>query len=50
LVKLGASLTAVTLMVNVCPALVSKPPFAVPPLSLSCTVTVADPFAFAAGV
>src|SRR5712664_4686446 len=45
LVKLGASFTAVTLMVNVCAALVSTPPFAVPPSSCSCTVTVADPFA-----
>jgi hypothetical protein len=29
LVKLGASFTAVTLIVNVCPALVSTPPLAV---------------------
>jgi hypothetical protein len=50
LVKLGTSLTAVTEMVNVCDALVSTPPFAVPPLSCSRTVTVAEPFAFAAGV
>ena len=33
-------------MVNVCAALVSTPPFAVPPLSCSCTVTVAVPLAF----
>src|SRR4029079_4216322 len=50
LVKLGASFTAVTVMVNVCAALVSAPPLATPPLSCSCTVTVADPFAVAAGV
>ena len=31
-------------------ALVSTPPFAVPPLSLSVTVIVAVPFALAAGV
>ena len=32
-------------MVNVWAALVSTPPFAVPPSSCSCTVTVVDPFA-----
>ncbi len=48
--KLGASLTAVTVIVNVCVALVSSPPFAVPPLSLRKTETVADPFALVAGV
>ena len=39
----GASLTGVTVMVNVCGAEVSWPPFAVPPLSRSVTVTVALP-------
>ena len=48
--KLGASLTAVTLMTKVCGAEVSLPPLAVPPLSCARTVTVAVPFAFAAGV
>ena len=38
----GAWLT-VTVIVNVCGALVSMPPFAVPPLSCSHTVTVATP-------
>ncbi len=37
-------------IVKVCPALVSTPPLAVPPSSCACTVTVADPVAFAAGV
>ena len=32
-VKLGASLTGVTVIVKVCAALVSTPPLAVPPLS-----------------
>src|SRR5947207_8659330 len=50
LVNDGASLTAVTLIVNVCGADVSTPPFAVPPLSCATTVTVALPFAFAADV
>ena len=49
-VKLGASLTAVTVIVKVCAALVSTPPLAVPPLSCSVTVTVAVPLALAAGV
>jgi hypothetical protein len=49
-VKLGASFTAVTVIVNVCVALASMPPLAVPPLSLSCTVMVAVPLALAAGV
>ena len=48
--KLGASLTAVTVMVKVCGADVSTPPFAVPPLSVSCTRDVAVPLALAAGV
>ena len=46
---MGASLTAFTVIVNVTAALVSSPPLAVPPSSLSETVTVAEPFAFAAG-
>ena len=47
--KLGASLTGVTVMVNVCAALVSTPPLAVPPLSCGkLTVTVAVPLASAA--
>ena len=46
----GASLTAVTVSVNVCTALVSTPPLAVPPLSWIWTETVALPFASAAGV
>jgi hypothetical protein len=50
LVKLGAWLTNKTVIVNVCGALVSTPPLAVPPSSCSRTVTVADPLALAAGV
>src|SRR5688500_12794004 len=46
----GPSLTAVTVMVNVCAAEVSTPPFAVPPLSDRVTVTVAVPVALSAGV
>src|SRR5437867_4695821 len=46
----GSSLTAVTVRVNVCGDEVSEPPFAVPPLSDSVTVTVALPNAFAAVV
>jgi len=41
LVKLGAWFTAVTVIVKVCAALVSTPPFSVPPSSCNCTVTVA---------
>src|SRR5579872_985812 len=48
--KLGASLTAVTLMLKVCGALVSTPPLEVPPLSCSVMVIAAVPFAFAAVV
>ncbi len=48
--SVGASFTAVTLIVKVCGALVSTPPKAVPPLSCATTVTVAEPFAFVAGV
>src|SRR5258708_2225690 len=50
LLKLGGSLTGVTLMTNVCAALVSMPPLAVPPLSCSFTVTVAVPLALGAAV
>jgi len=46
----GVSLIAVTLIVKVWLSLVSSPPFKVPPLSLRDTVTVAIPFALAAGV
>ena len=49
LVKLGASLTAVTVIVSIF-VVASMPPFAVPPLSLTVTVTIALPLAFAAGV
>src|SRR3954471_23869891 len=49
-VKLGASLTPVTVMVNVLVGLVSTPLFAVPPLSVRCTLTTAEPFALDAGV
>src|SRR5207248_1002324 len=45
----GASLTPVTLIVNVCAVEVSLPPFAVPPSSCATTVTVALPNALAAG-
>jgi hypothetical protein len=37
-------------MTNVCSALASTPPFAVPPLSVSLIVIVAVPLALAAGV
>ncbi len=50
MVKVGGSLTGVTVMVNVWSALVSTPPLAVPPLSWTWTVTVAVPVAFGAGV
>src|SRR5438874_1776508 len=51
LVKLGASLTAVAVMVNVCGALVSTSPgLAVPPLSMATMVTVAMPLALGARV
>src|SRR5438132_1067432 len=46
----GVQASEVTVIVNVCGALASTPPFAVPPLSCNCTVTVAGPFAFAAAV
>src|SRR5437867_123163 len=41
LVKLGGSLTGVTVMVKVCGALVSPPPFAVSPLPWATPVMVA---------
>src|SRR6516225_5734194 len=50
LTKLGASFTGVTVIVNVCGALVSTPPLAVPPSSWARTVTVAHPLASGAGV
>jgi hypothetical protein len=43
-------LTGLTTIVKACGALVSEPPFAVPPSSWAVTVTVAAPFASAAGV
>ena len=46
----GASFTGETVIANVCGALVSTPPPAVPPLSASATVTVAAPNTSAAGV
>src|SRR5437867_1555642 len=46
----GGSFTAVTVIVNVWGGLLSTPPLAVPPLSWSCTVTVAVPLALEAGV
>ena len=46
LVNDGVSLTGVTEIVNVCSALVSSPPLAVPPLSFASTPIVAVPFAF----
>ena len=50
LVKLGGSLTPVTVILKVCTTDVSTPPLAVPPSSLSLTLTVATPKAFLAGV
>src|SRR5688500_880509 len=50
LVKLGGSLTAVTVMRKVCGSLASSPPLAMPPVSRNCTVTVALPLALAAGL
>ena len=46
-VKLGASLTGLTVMVKVFETLVSAPPLAVPPLSINTTLNVAVPFALA---
>jgi hypothetical protein len=50
LVNDGASFIAVTVIVKVCALLVSEPPLATPPSSLSTTVSVAEPLALAAGV
>src|SRR5262245_51555956 len=50
LVKLGASLTALTVMTKLCVGLESTPPLAVPPLSFATSVLVAVPLAFAAEV
>ena len=49
-VKVGASLTAVMVIVRVPDALLLAPPFAVPPSSRAVTVRVARPLASAAGV
>ena len=46
----GASFDGVTVMVNICGALVSTPPLRIPPSSWTRTVTVAEPNAFGAGV
>ena len=46
----GASLTALTVIVKDCDGLVSSPPLAVPPLSDSVSVIVAAPCLFAADV
>ena len=48
-VMVGASFTAVTVIVKVCTA-DSSIPGVVPPLSVNFTLIVALPFAFAAGV
>src|SRR5947209_14483451 len=50
IVRTGPSLTGFTVIVTVCGAEVSTPPFAVPPSSWIFTVTVATPLAFGAGV
>ncbi len=49
-VKLGGSLTGVTLMTQLWAALVSTPPLAVPPSSDRVRVRVAEPLALLAGV
>ena len=46
----GSSLTAVTVMLKFCGALVSLPPLAVPPLSISTRLRLAVPKALSAGV
>ena len=48
--SVGASFTDVTVMVKVLDALVSTLPSAMPPLSWTAIVTVAEPFALLAGV
>ena len=50
MVSVGASFDAISVIINVCAALVATPPLAVPPVSWAITVTVAVPLAFAAGV
>src|SRR5688500_3761784 len=50
LVKPGASLIGLTVMVKFGAVVVSTPPLSVPPLSLKESVTVALPKALAAGV
>jgi hypothetical protein len=50
LLKLGWSLTELTVMVKVWGVEVSTPPFNVPPLSWTATSKVDVPFASAAGV
>ena len=50
MVSTGASLRDVTLMLKVWIADVSSPPLGVPPVSLTETVTMAEPFALAARV
>ena len=46
----GGSFTPVSVIVKVWVELVSMPPFAVPPLSWSSTLTVAEPFSLGTGV
>src|ERR1043166_2588226 len=50
LVNDGASFPEFTVIVKVCDAEVSTPPLAVPPLSWSVRLIVAEPLALAAGV
>ena len=50
LVKLGSSFTAVTVIVKVVSGEMLSPPFDVPPLSETLTVTVAEPLASVADV
>ena len=49
-VKLGASLTATTVILKLCGAEASMPPLASPPESCRTTVKLASPLASAAGV
>ncbi len=50
LMAVGGSLAAFTVMVKVCPGLVSTPPLAVPPSSCTCTSKVDEPCTLAAVV
>ena len=50
IVNEGSSFTGSTVITNVCDGAVSSPPFKVPPLSVTKTVTVALPLASAASV